>query len=207
MNTKPPLPKPHEKVLGFIKDFLSVNKGVSPSYSEIQTGLGLSRGSVQNSLGWLETHRYIGKMAGKARSIILLDIEPTVPARGIPLLGEIAAGYLSEPLQTQETIDFNLDPDQHFALRVSGDSMRDAGILNGMKALFKRVPDGYEPSPGKIVAAWVEGSGTTLKRFYRNEQTVILEAANPDYQPQPIDTSKILLRIEGIWVGTIAEIF
>jgi repressor LexA len=207
MNARPSLPKPHEKVLGFIKDFLSVNKGVSPSYSEIQNGLGLSRGSVQNSLSWLKNHHYIGKMAGKARSIILLDIEPTVQTRGIPLLGEIAAGYLSEPLHAQETVDFNLDPDQHFALRVSGDSMRDAGILNGMKALFKRVPDGYEPSPGKIVAAWVEGSGTTLKRFYRNEQTVILEAANPDYQPQPIDTSKVLLRIEGIWVGTIAENF
>jgi repressor LexA len=202
MASRSELPKTHQKVLDFIKRF-SATQGFSPSYSDIQKALDISRGSVQNSIAWLKKHAYIAGAAGKARAIVLLK-EETLRC-GIPLLGEISAGFLSEPLQDNEMLDLNLDPQRHFALRVSGDSMVGAGIHNGMTALFQRVPDGYEPSSGRIVAAWVEGEGTTLKHFYREGQQVILRAANPAYPAQEIDTTKQLLRIDGVWFGTLAE--
>ena len=149
---------------------------------------------TQKAIAYLQS---IGKYQGNAGSISF--------QRKLPFLGEISAGFVSLPATTSEFLDFeHPNPETDFSLRVSGDSMIGAGIVNGASVIFKRVPDGYEPRPGEIVAAYVEGSGTTLKRFYRQDSIVILRAANPDYPDQKIDTCETSVQIQGVWRMTIA---
>jgi repressor LexA len=177
--------------------------GVMPSVRDLEMVLQKSRGAVQNRRDKLEAQGYIAWSIGKCRSITITDkgmahlraigeyqtpVQQLHTAKHIPLLGEIAAGYLSEPVMREESIELDIDPSTHFALIVSGDSMIEAGIFDRSTVVFKKVPDGYEPKPGQIVAAYVEGAGTTLKRFYRNPVTnnIILEPANAAYKAQPI---------------------
>jgi repressor LexA len=177
--------------------------GVMPSVRDLKIVLQKSHGAVQNRRDKLEAQGYIAWLAGKSRSITITDkgmahlrsigeyqsTEQQLHAvKHIPLLGEIAAGYLSEPATSEGSIELDIDPSTHFALIVSGDSMIEAGIFDRSTVVFKKVPDGYEPKPGQIVAAYVEGAGTTLKRFYRNPVTnnIILEPANAAYKAQPI---------------------
>ncbi|MBE9028297.1 repressor LexA [filamentous cyanobacterium LEGE 11480] len=208
------------ETLVFIHQF-EVRYGVPPSYSDFRKEMGIGQGTIQYRLGRLESRGYATSLKGRNRSLCLTDQaiahlqsigkyqapDTTDPMHQIPFLGEIAAGYLSEPATHNEFMEIaTLDPKQHFTLKISGDSMIGVGILNRATAVFKRVPDGYEPRPGQIVAAYVEGFGTTLKRFYREGLNVILEAANPDYPPQRIDTRQIDVAIHGVWTGiTIAD--
>ena len=98
---------------------------------------------TEKAIAYLQS---IGKYQGNSA-------ESSSPIK-IPCWGEIAAGFLSEPAISPELIDFECpDPKTDFSLRVSGDSMIGAGIANGASVIFKRVPDGYEPRPGQIVAA------------------------------------------------------
>jgi repressor LexA len=195
--------------------------GVMPSVRDLKTVLQKSHGAVQHRRDKLEAQGYIAWLSGKSRSITITDKgmahlraigayqppEPSILAiNRLPLLGEIAAGYLSEPARNDAFVEVEtFDAKHHFTLTVSGDSMIGVGIIDRATAVFKRVPDGYEPKPGQIVAAYVEGFGTTLKRFYRDGLKVVLEAANPHYPPQQIDTSQTFVRIDGVWTGvTIA---
>ncbi len=176
--------------------------GVMPSVRDLKTVLQKSHGAVQNRRDKLEAQGYIAWLTGKSRSISITEKglahlqsigEYQTPTqrlhttKHIPLLGEIAAGYLSEPVTREESIELDIDPSKHFALIVSGDSMIEAGIFDRSTVVLKRVPDGYEPKSGQIVAAYVEGAGTTLKRFYRDAaNAIVLEPANAAYPSQTI---------------------
>lgn len=207
-----------QEALIFIYQF-QVQQGTSPTVRELSTGLNIGHGSAQDRRDRLINLGFVERLQGKARNLKLTAqaieflrsigeyLVITNPSNVIPLLGEIAAGYLSDPATESEAFEIeHLDSESHFALRVSGDSMVNAGILNGVVAIFKQVPDGYEPKPGTIVAAYVEGAGTTLKKFYRQGWQVILKAANPLYPDQPFDTRQTLVQVNGIWTGiTIAQ--
>lgn len=207
-----------QETLIFIHRF-QVEQGTSPTIRELETGLGIGHGSAQSRQNRLIEKGFLQSLPGKARTLRLRSqaieflksigeyLLPPTNSNVIPLLGEIAAGYLSDPATEIENFEIeHLDFAHHFALRVSGDSMINAGILNGVVAIFKQVPDGYEPKPGAIVAAYVEGAGTTLKRFYRQGWQVILKAANPLYPDQTLDTRQTLVQVNGIWTGmTIAQ--
>ena len=129
---------------------------------------------------------------------------PSSSARGIPVLGAVAAGGLVETFDDiQERVDLTpvLDTRGLFALTVNGDSMVDAHIADGDLVLMEPVNDPTQLRNGTIVSALVVGSGTTLKHFQRQGSTVTLAAANPAYAPivLPADQVTVQGRLVAVW--------
>ena len=119
----------------------------------------------------------------------------------IPVMGRIAAGTPVEQLQTKLNV-INMPPDllstgEHFALEVRGDSMIEAGILDGDTVLIKKADTA---ETGDIVVAMVvDDQEMTLKRFRRRGASIALEPANPSYEVRILPPNKV--RIQGKLVG------
>lgn len=118
----------------------------------------------------------------------------------VPVMGRIAAGTPIEAIQTRSHT-INMPPDlltagEHFALEVRGDSMIEAGILEGDIALIKKT-DGAET--GDIVVALIDDEEATLKRFRRRGASIALEPANPSYEVRILPPNRV--RIQGKLVG------
>ncbi len=218
--------KTHQAVLAFIKAYWR-DYEISPTVREIITGLSRSQGSVQNSLKQLEDKGYIKRLRRKSRNIrvvnagvnAVLNAEGAMakPSKGIaqsspvpifpglPIRGEIAAGYCHDPF-TEENghiyMDYPGRKSDDYVLKVSGDSMIGAAIPNGAFVGIRPVPANYKPKAGQIVAVWVAGLGTTLKHFYQRESVVVLEAANPKYEPIILDLNTCELRVQGMHIFT-----
>jgi repressor LexA len=112
----------------------------------------------------------------------------------LPLHGRIAAGMPIEAFEdaTQLAVPAALlGSGDHYALEVSGDSMVEAGILDGDYALIKRADTARE---GDIVVALVDGQDATLKYFHRDGRTVRLDPANGAYQPQVYDAHRVIVQ-------------
>jgi repressor LexA len=110
--------------------------------------------------------------------------EPANDVIELPLHGRIAAGTPIEALEGQSTLPVPaalLGPGEHYALEVSGDSMVDAGILDGDFALIRRTDVARD---GEIVVALVRGEEATLKYLHREKGGVRLDPANAAYEPQ-----------------------
>lgn len=104
----------------------------------------------------------------------------------VPVVGDIRAGkpiITSETLLGYENADIP-DPDDYFYLRVKGDSMKNAGIVDGSLVLFKKQQYAED---GEIVACLVGGDSSTVKRFTRRGKKIYLMPENPDYEPIDID--------------------
>ena len=181
-----------KQVLDFLGQFVDEN-GYSPSYQEIASGLGLaSLATVHKHVLALETKHYLKRGFNQSRS---LDLSPKYQQeerrrRGgaassfeIPLAGRIAAGTPVEAVAGRETLnlaDYAGDADT-FALEVSGDSMIEDHICDGDVVLVERAG---KIRDGDIVVALVRGEETTLKRFYRESETVArLQPANSAMPP------------------------
>ena len=124
------------------------------------------------------------------------------PSEGVPILGSIAAGYLVEPFtDAVERLDLStvLLPDKTFALRVMGDSMIEEMIAEGDVVMMRPLSDPNLLKNGTIVAARVEGHGTTLKRFYRRGDRITLKPANSRYAP--IEAQADQVQVQGVLVG------
>jgi repressor LexA len=119
----------------------------------------------------------------------------------VPVMGRIAAGTPIEAIQTKSHT-ISVPPDmlsstgEHFALEVRGDSMIDAGILDGDMALIKK-SDGAET--GDIVVALIDDEEATLKRFRRRGASIALEPANTSYEVRILPPTRV--RIQGKLVG------
>jgi repressor LexA len=118
----------------------------------------------------------------------------------VPMMGRIAAGTPIEAIQTKSHV-INMPPDmlssgEHFALEVRGDSMIDAGILEGDTALIKRVESA---DTGDIVVALIDDEEATLKRFRRRGASIALEPANTSYEVRILPPNRV--RIQGKLVG------
>ena len=87
---------------------------------------------------------------------------------------------------------------EHFALEVKGDSMIEAGILDGDTVVIRR---GDTATPGEIVVALVDDEEATLKRFRRRGDTIALEAANPAYETRIFGSDRV--KVQGRLVGLI----
>lgn len=203
--------KPHGTVLSFIEAYWRKHQN-SPTVREIITGTDRSHGSVQNSLKWLEGNQYITRRKRTSRSIKLVNFESSdmpyaeqpVPD-GLPIRGEIAAGCCHEPATEDHeylNIEYSGRKRNDYVLKISGDSMVGAGIPDGAYVGIRPVADDYSPRPGEIVAAYVEGQGATLKHFYQKESVVVLEAANPKYEPMIFDLESCNLRVQGTHIFT-----
>ena len=118
----------------------------------------------------------------------------------VPVMGRIAAGTPVEAIQTKSHI-INMPPDllssgEHFALEVRGDSMIEAGILDGDIALLKKT-EGADT--GDIVVALIDEEEATLKRFRRRGASIALEPANAAYEVRILPPNRV--RIQGKLVG------
>ena len=155
---------------------------------------------IQSRLKHLQEKGFISWQEGKARTLQLVDeiIE------GIPIMGSIAAGGL---IETFNDVHENLDISEIFkkkdifALTVNGDSMIDAYIADGDMVLMEPIMNVGSLKNGTIVSALVPGSGTTLKYFFKRGNEVILEAANPNYEPIKIDCEQVVIqgKLLAVW--------
>lgn len=121
---------------------------------------------------------------------------------GIPVMGRIAAGVPISAIQHQ-THTITVPPEmmsggEHYALEVKGDSMIEAGILDGDTVIIREV---RTANPGDIVVALVDDEEATLKRFRRKGDTIALEAANPAYETRIFGPDRI--KVQGKLVGLI----
>ena len=180
-----------EWIKNYIKDFQH-----SPSIRQMMEGMGLkSPAPIQSRLKHLQEKGYISWQEGRARTLQLVE---NLVIKNVPILGSIAAGGLIDTYSdVSEELDVNetLEKKGVFALTVNGDSMKDAYIADGDMVLMQPVFEESSIKNGTIVSAMVPGSGTTLKYFYRKGNQIILEAANPDYEPIKIDRN--LVSIQG----------
>ena len=175
----------------------------SPSIRQMMQAMELkSPAPIQSRLEHLRAKGYISWTEGKARTIRILQAD----TQGVPILGAIAAGGLVEPFtDTVDRLDLSnllLQP-QYFALRVTGDSMIEALIAPGDVVIMKPVADPKSLKNGTIVAAMVEGHGTTLKHFHRKGNKVTLKPANGKYSPIEVSASHVQVQgsLVGVWRG------
>lgn len=176
-----------QQVLDFIRVTVS-ERGYPPSVREIGEAVGLSSPStVHSHLSALVEAGAIRRDPTKPRAIEVLDSVPAAPSlpddlREVPLVGRIAAG--SPVLATEDVEEVFPLPESLvgsgpvFMLRVKGDSMIDAGILDNDLVVVRRQPDAND---GDIVAAMVDGEEATVKRLFRRDGKVILHAENASY--------------------------
>ena len=171
----------------------------SPSIRQMMQAMNLkSPAPIQSRLEHLRNKGYIEWSEGNARTIRIIHPD----RKGVPILGVIAAGGLIEPFtDAVEHMDFsNLSlPAKTYALRVSGDSMVEDSIVEGDLVFLRPVIEPDNLKNGTIVAARVEGHGTTLKRFYRQGDRVTLKPANPNYAP--IEVNATQLEVQGSLVA------
>jgi repressor LexA len=183
------------------------HRGYPPSVREIGEAVGLSSSStVHAHLAALQDKGYLTRDPTKPRAIeVRYDAESGAPVerrpvRHVPLVGDVAAGtgVLAEE-NVEETFpvpeDFTGDG-QLFMVRVRGDSMIEAGILDGDTALIKR---SEAAETGDIVVALIDDEEATLKRFRRRGASIALEPANTAYEVRILPPNRV--RIQGKLVG------
>ena len=180
----------------YIKDFHH-----SPSIRQMMKAMGLkSPAPIQSRLKHLQEKGYISWQEGKARTLQLVDDV----IDGVPIMGSVAAGGLIETFDdVSEQLDISdfLKKKDVFALTVNGDSMIDACIADGDMVLMEPIKDYYSLKNGTIVSALVLGLGTTLKYFFKRENKIYLEAANPNYEPIILEPDQVDFqgRLLAVW--------
>ena len=194
------LTKRQSEIFDFIKGHLD-KTGYPPTVREIGSALGLhSPSTVHAHLAKLESSGVLRRDPSKPRAIeILVERAKRVTRPSIPLVGQVAAGT---PILAEENIEDQLEipavigaDDGDYALEVRGDSMRDAGILGGDYVVVHPVEDADN---GEIVVAMLEGDAT-VKRLFRDGETVRLEPANPAYEPIVSTDVEVLGRVIGVF--------
>ena len=183
-----------QRILEFIGDTVR-ERGFPPTVREIGEAVGLtSSSSVHSQLANLQRKGLLHKDPTKPRAI-QID-EPRVEGAVVPVLGRIAAGapvLASEHVEEYLTVPMGfVDGVDHFALRVTGDSMIDAGILDGDTVVVRR-QDSAET--GDIVAALLPGPAedeATVKRLRLEKDRVILVPENPALEPFEMADGSIL---------------
>ena len=186
-----------EWIKDYIRDFQ-----YSPSIRQMMKGMGLkSPAPIQSRLKHLQEKGYISWQEGRARTLQLVNDLVTT---NVPILGSIAAGGLIESYSdVSEELDVSevFQRKGVFALTVNGDSMKDAFIADGDMVLMEPVKEKNSLRNGMIVSAMVPGLGTTLKYFFRKNDQIILEAANPDYEPIKVDQNFVSIqgKLLAVW--------
>jgi repressor LexA len=188
------------EILDLIRGYIA-DEGCPPTRAEIAGILGFrSPNAAEDHLRALQRKGYIEIVAGSSRGIRLVDED-----FGLPVVGRVAAG---EPILAEQHIEDHqqLEPDlfhprADYLLRVHGDSMKDAGILdNDLLAVHST----QHAENGQIVVARIDDE-VTVKRFRRRGSVVRLLPENPAYEPICIDLKDQPLVIEGLAVGVLRK--
>ncbi len=189
-----------KELYDWLADYIGANHH-SPSIRQMMQAMGLrSPAPVQSRLRHLQQKGWITWQEGQARTLQLVG----GLLSGIPVLGAVAAGGLVETFDdVQERLDLSpvLETRGLFALTVNGDSMVDSYIADGDVVLMEPVMDPAALRDGTVVSAMVPGSGTTLKHFHRRGSLVVLEAANPAYEPIELQAEQVQVqgRLLAVW--------
>ena len=192
-----------KKTLKFIQKYC-IERGYSPTLTEIAKGIGIkSKGVVHRYIKTLESLNLISISSHRKRGIVLnleaYENQSVAPI--IPLLGRIAAGQPIEAIEGREEInlaDFIMNPDR-FALQVSGDSMIEAGILDGDTVIIKHQNTAEN---GDIIVALIDGLEATLKRLKKLPDGMILLIPENKLMEGIIYEAK-RIQIQGVVVGQL----
>jgi repressor LexA len=182
----PPQPTPkQQRVLDYLEREIAVN-GQTPSLRRAATDLGVSHAAIAQIMKVLEEKGYLKREGRYSRTVYLLNRARQTSAlqrwREIPIIGRVTAGlpmYAQTEWDGTAVLDTAVFRGQNlFALRVKGDSMKDAGILNGDLAVCE--PRQYAQN-GEIVVALINHEEATVKRFFLHDDHIELRPENPDY--------------------------
>jgi repressor LexA len=198
------LTKRQQEIFDFIKRY-SARYGYPPTVRDIGKAVGLASSStVHAHLANLEKIGLLRRDPSKPRAIEMLDravegVRSIVRPDGLPLVGAVAAG---QPVLAEENIeDYVSVPDEaggqegEFVLRVRGESMKDAGILEG-DFVVVRAQDVAED--GDIVVALV-GEEATVKRFFRESDHIRLQPENATMEPIRSKDVRVMGRVVGLF--------
>ncbi len=200
--------------------------GVAPSFDEMKDALSLkSKSGIHRLIGALEERQFIRRLPNRARALEILRLpdseENTAPDNlfkpdfghkavatdpnmvDIPLHGRIAAGTPIEALEQYENIPVPASMvgfGSHYALEIDGDSMMEAGILDGDTIVVQRCDSAEN---GTIVVALINEEEATLKTLYKKGPDVALEPANRDFETQTYPANRV--RIQGRLVGLLRQ--
>jgi repressor LexA len=175
-----------KEVLTYISTYTEENS-YPPTVRDISEHFGISLRAVQDHILALQKKGFLSQSQKKARSIRVLsdmrDKEPQTYISKVPLLGTVAAG---KPLLSEENLDgyvnltepFVRPGKSYFALRVRGQSMVNAGILDGDLAVVEQSSTAID---GQIIVAVIDDA-ITLKRYYKESGRIRLQPENPDFQ-------------------------
>ena len=198
------LSKRQQMIVDFIKSEVDV-KGYPPSVREIAKAVGLASSStVHGHLERIEKKGYIRRDPTKPRAIEIVDIDDHIEkdtARYAPIIGKVTAG---SPITAIENIEeytpipssIASTSDNVFVLNVEGDSMINAGILDGDKVIVKQQNTAEN---GEIVVAMTEEDEATVKRFYKEKNHIRLQAENDALEPIILDQVTILGKVIGVY--------
>jgi len=219
------LTKKQRNLLLFINKKIR-STGVSPSYEEMKNSLNLkSKSGIHRLISALQERGFIKRLAHKARALEVIKLPETASANDIynsfspsvikggldssnkksnvneiPVLGKIAAGTPIEAIQNEvsrviipETLGKN---GEHFGLKISGDSMIEAGINDGDTVIVKKTNTAEN---GQIVVALIDNHEAMLKRIRKKGKVVALESANKRYETKIFGPDRV--KVQGILVS------
>lgn len=196
--------------------------GVSPSFDEMKEALDLaSKSGIHRLITALEERGFLRRLAHRARALEVVKLPPDVAANDtqgggpgaaqlapandtidVPLLGRIAAGTPIDAIQHEvdrlPVATSMVHGGDHFALEVRGDSMMEAGILDGDYVIIRRAE---QASDGDVVVALVDAQEATLKTLRRRRGVIALEPANAAFEVQEYEPSRV--QVQGRLVGLI----
>lgn len=173
--------------------------GKAPSLRQAAAQMGVSHAAVSQLIIALEEKGVLKREGRYSRTVYILnrsrEIAGLMRWREVPIVGRIAAGL---PLYAQQQWDGSVVVDSAmyrgtglFALRVKGDSMKDAAILDGDLVICE--PQQYAEN-GEIVVALINQEEATVKRFFRRKKQIELRPANPAYKPQKYGFNEVLVQ-------------
>ncbi|HEV2365021.1 MAG TPA: transcriptional repressor LexA [Caulobacteraceae bacterium] len=221
------LTKKQHELLMFIHERIK-ETGVPPSFDEMKEALDLaSKSGIHRLVSALEERGFLRRLPHRARALEVTRLPqqaaaprqaftPTLVSAGavrpetgaandaleLPVLGRIAAGTPIDAIQHERdrmTVPGSLlGQGEHFLLEVQGDSMIQAGILDGDHVVIRRTD---QATSGDIVVALIMGQEATLKRLRRKGGSIALEAANPAYETRIFGPDQV--EVQGKLVGLI----
>lgn len=188
-----------EKVLQFITRYIAQH-GHAPTLEEIGAGVGIrSRGTVHRYVNSLVEKGHVYREGRSWRSLRLTG-ERSRRSLTLPLVGRIAAGSPIEAIPGEEELDLGslFEGPGRFVLKVKGDSMIDAGILDGDYVVIRHADTARD---GDIVVALIDGGEATLKRFRQNGRQIELIPENSELTPLVYPSDRV--QIQGVLVGQL----
>jgi repressor LexA len=192
------------RILQLIRDW-RVRRGYSPTMQELADEIGVSKVTVFEHVEALIKKGALVREPNKARSLSIADgiavPDESRPLR-FPLVGKIAAGNPIEKVSDMDEIDLVEflgssagRGDSTFALKVEGESMRDEGILDGDFVLIERTQ--VAQNGDRVVALLPDGS-TTLKTFFKEDDHIRLQPANPQFDPIRVKFCQVQGVVKGV---------